>query len=94
MVAETTKRRRWWAPIGAGALLCLGCCVVPLLIAAGVVGSGTLLVSLSWLQPLGFALIGMGVAGLLWSRLRSRRTGCGRTGDARSGCGCTTTTAA
>ncbi|TQM32927.1 hypothetical protein [Nocardia bhagyanarayanae] len=94
MAAET----RWWAPIGAGALLCLGCCVAPLLIVAGVLGSGTLLVGLSWLQPLGFALIGIGVAGLLWSRLRAGRTGCpigdGTNSCASSGCGCTTTTVA
>ena len=61
MIAEDTARR-WLASIGAGALLCVGCCLAPLLIAAGVLGSGTLLVDMSWLEPVGFALIGVGVA--------------------------------
>ncbi|MGV9666223.1 hypothetical protein [Nocardia niigatensis] len=93
MAAETTNRR-WWATLGAGALLCLGCCLAPLLIAAGILGSGTLLVSLSWLEPLGFALIGLGAAGLVWSRIRKRRNGCGRSDAgasgscASTGCGC------
>lgn len=101
MAAETnTKARRWWAPIGAGAVLCIGCCLAPILIAAGLLGGGTVLVSLSWLEPLGFALIGIGVAGLIWSRTRARRGGCGSvaTGDsaagsscANSGCGCAST---
>lgn len=94
MPAETTRARRWWAPIGAGALLFVACCVAPLLIVAGVVGGGALLVGLSWLPPLGFALIGIGVAGLLWSRLRADRAGCcGAASCASSGCGCTTTAA-
>ncbi|MEV4208184.1 hypothetical protein OG308_16325 [Nocardia salmonicida] len=101
MAAETnSKIRRWWAPIGAGALLCLGCCLAPLLIAAGILGGGTVLVSLSWLEPLGFALIGIDVAGLIWSRTRARRSGCGAAAAngtsepsscAKSGCGCATT---
>ncbi|MFE9787627.1 hypothetical protein ACFYO7_19815 [Nocardia salmonicida] len=99
MAAETSNRR-WWASIGAGALLCVGCCLAPLLIAAGILGGGTLLVSLSWLEPLGFALIGLGAAGLAWSRIRERRGGCG-TGSADgaggscagTGCGCDTAAA-
>ncbi|MEU4710816.1 hypothetical protein AB0G00_30750 [Nocardia salmonicida] len=103
MAAEpNTKTRRWWAPIGAGALLCIGCCLAPMLIAAGVLGGGTVLVSFSWLEPLGFALIGVGVVGLMWSRARTRRNGC-RTANTRaetgsscasSGCGCSTTVTA
>lgn len=101
MVAEVnTKTRRWWAPIGAGALLCIGCCLAPILIAAGILGGGTVLVTLSWLEPLGFALIGIGVVGLIWSRTRARRSGCGAadaddstagSACAGSGCGCATT---
>jgi uncharacterized RDD family membrane protein YckC len=100
VAAEPAKGRRWWAPIGAGALLCLGCCLVPLLIAAGVLGTGSLLAGLSRLEPLGFALIGIGAAGLIWSRARARRTGCGHNGRddtagscASTGCGCASTTA-
>lgn len=101
MAAETnTEARRWWASIGTGALLCIGCCSASILIAAGIFGGGTVLVSLSWLEPLGFALIGIGVAGLIWSRIRARRSGCGaaEVGDgtagspcASSGCGCAST---
>jgi uncharacterized RDD family membrane protein YckC len=93
-----TKTRRWWAPIGAGAILCVGCCLAPILIAAGILGSGTVLVSVSWLEPVGFALIGIGVLGLFWSRARSRSSGCGTAGTddeagascAGSGCECST----
>ncbi|PKV76650.1 hypothetical protein [Nocardia fluminea] len=103
MAAESnTKSRRWWAPIGAGALLCIGCCLAPVLIAAGILGGGTVLVSVSWLEPLGFTLIGLGVVGLIWSRARTRRNGCGTGGAgeaagsvcASSGCGCSATLAA
>ncbi len=61
-MAAKPANRRWWTTLSAGALLCLGCCVAPLLVAAGILGSGTLLVSLSWLEPLGFALAGLGTA--------------------------------
>ncbi|MEU2034481.1 hypothetical protein [Nocardia amamiensis] len=94
MAAEDTRTRRWWAPIGLGALLCVGCCSVPLLIAAGVLGGGITLVSLSWLEPLGIALVAAGMVGLLWTRARARRTGCTATGTssgcAGSECRCTT----
>ncbi|WP_280504966.1 hypothetical protein [Nocardia farcinica] len=92
MAAENTARR-WWGSIGAGVLLCVGCCLAPLLIAAGVLGGGTLLVGLSWLEPVGFALIGVGVAGLIWSQRRVRRRKCGSGSSSGScggsGCGCT-----
>lgn len=94
MAAEQKPPRRWWAPIGAGAVLCLACCLAPLPIAAGALGGGTLLVSLSRLEPLGISLLVLGAAGLMWSRLRARRTGCTGADDhtsstcANSGCGC------
>lgn len=99
MAAErTTGSRRWWAPIGLGALICVGCCLAPILIAAGVLGGGITLLSLSWLEPLGFILLAAGVAGLIWSRSRARGTGCasGAASTAActgSGCGCATITA-
>ncbi|WP_181720232.1 hypothetical protein [Nocardia gipuzkoensis] len=31
----TTTSPRWWAPIGLGAAICLGCCLAPLLTAVG-----------------------------------------------------------
>lgn len=97
MIAESTTGRRWWAPIGAGAVLCLACCLAPALVAAGALGGGTLLVSLSWLEPLGVGLLVLGIAGLIWSRARARRSGCAdadRTGSscADSGCECAAAT--
>ncbi|MET9284596.1 hypothetical protein [Nocardia beijingensis] len=94
-MAPETETRRWWVSVGAGLVLCVGCCLAPLLIAAGIAGSGMLLVSLSWLEPLGFALIVLGVAGLGWSRLRARCGGSTSTDMADSscastGCGCAT----
>ncbi|WP_410875450.1 hypothetical protein [Nocardia sp. A7] len=99
MTAETTEARRWWAPIGLGTLICVGCCLAPLLAAAGLASGGVALLSLSWLEPLGIALVIGGVAGLFWARARGRRSGCGATGCAgteeteTTGCGCTTVTA-
>ncbi|MGN2642104.1 MULTISPECIES: hypothetical protein [Nocardia] len=89
--------RRWWAPIGLGAAVCVACCLAPILIAAGVIGGGALLVGLSWLEPLGFILLGVGVAGLIWSRTRRRGDTCGAGSDAEvgcesAGCGCATAT--
>ncbi|MGY1898673.1 hypothetical protein [Nocardia gipuzkoensis] len=96
MAAEPAGSRRWWAPIGLGAAICLGCCLAPILIAAGVLGGGITLLSRSWLEPLGFALLAAGLAGLLWSRTHAPRTGCTRRTDSTttctgSSCGCATT---
>lgn len=73
--------------IGLGALLCLGCCLAPVLIAAGVFGGGITLVSLSWPAQLGLALSAAGVIGLSWSRTRTRRTETS-TACTASGCDC------
>ncbi|MFX0574456.1 hypothetical protein [Nocardia nepalensis] len=58
------------------------------MIAAGALGGGAVLVSLSWLEPVGFALIGIGVVGLIRSRTRASRTGCAgsETGGVRFCC--------
>ncbi len=53
-----------------------------------------LLISLSWLDALGFVLIGIGVVGLIWSQRRSRHSRCAVASDtdsswAGTGCGCT-----
>ncbi|MGN2642228.1 hypothetical protein ACTD5D_39895 [Nocardia takedensis] len=103
MAADNTGTGRgWWAPIGLGAALCLACCAAPILVAAGTIGGGALLVGLSWLEPLGFVLLAAGVTGLIWSRTR-RADACGSadrdTDDAAAGCGaigcgCATTASA
>ena len=95
--AETS--RRWWAPIGLGAALCVGCCLAPPLVAAGILGSGTLLVKLSWLEPLGFVLLALGVAGAGAGPDQTGHTTCaaensGVGGCAGTGCGCTSTAGA
>lgn len=98
MRSDPTASRRWWAPIGLGALICAGCCLAPVLIAAGIFGGGVTLLGLSSPEPLGFALLADGAAGLIWSRTRARRTGCTSTDSATtctgSGCGCSATAAA
>lgn len=87
-MASDTKGRRWWASIGVGAAICVGCCLAPLLAAVGLAGGGLALLSVSWLEPLGFALIGIGAAGLVWSRVRSSRRGCGSSGNDSTSGGC------
>lgn len=95
MAAESTKSRRWWAPIGLGAAICVACCLAPLLAAAGLAAGGVALLSVSWLEPLGIVLVVGGVVGMLWARSLSRRTGCssqagcGSAGDSNTTCGCT-----
>ena len=97
--AEKRLRTRWWATIGVGALACVACCVlVPTLAVAGFIGSGLLLVGAEWLEPLGFALVAMGVVALLVAQVRSYRRrhavdgGC--SGHEDSACGCIHTAAA
>jgi hypothetical protein len=87
VTTENPSTRRWWAPTGLGALLCLGCCLAPVLIAAGVFGGGITLVSLSRPAQLGLALSAAGVIRLSWSRTRTRRTETS-TGCTASGCDC------
>lgn len=93
MNAADKRSRRWWATVGVGAVACSACCVLaPMLIAVGFVGGGSLLASLHWLEPVGFALIAVGVLGVVATRVRARRQrrrgsgACSATGD--SSCGC------
>ncbi|BDT91533.1 hypothetical protein IFM12275_15090 [Nocardia sputorum] len=76
-------------------MVCLGCCLAPVLLAAGVLGGGITSVSLSWLQPLGFVLLAIGAAGLIWSGSRGKKC-TGGTDPASacvgSGCGCAAAT--
>ena len=77
------SRARWWATIGIGAIACAGCCAIaPMLVAVGLVGGGALLAGAHWLEPLGFALIAIGVVGLVVTQTRKQR----RRGNGRS-CG-------
>lgn len=98
-MAAENRARRWWASLGTGAAICLACCLAPLLAALGIAGGGVALLSLSWLEPLGFALVIAGISGLIGTRRRSRARGCGADcGSATSaddpaqatvtGCGC------
>ena len=49
-----------------------GCCLAPILISAGVLEGGVVLVGVSWAEPIGFALIGFGVVGLIAVRAGRR----------------------
>lgn len=86
-MASDTRGRRWWASIGVGAAICIGCCLAPLLAAIGLAGGGLALLSISWLEPLGFALIVLGVGGVLWSRVRAARCARSSSGTSAGGCG-------
>lgn len=90
MASDTRRRRGWWASIRAGAVICIGCCLAPLLAAIGLAGGGLALLSVSWLEPLGFVLIGIGAVGLVWSRVRAahRRAAASPGGCGRGSCGC------
>lgn len=96
MAAETRARKRWWATIGAGGLACVGCCaLIPALAATGIAGSGVLLVGARWFEPVGFALIIIGIVGLVlpWIQtLRRRRAhaGCSSNTSSAESCGCNT----
>ncbi len=72
--ANNRTRKRCWTSIGVGALACVSwCLVVPLRAAAGIAGSGMLLVGARWLEPLGFALIAIGIVGVVVSQIRAYR---------------------
>lgn len=87
-MASDSTGRRWRASIGAGAVICIGCCLAPLLAAIGLAGGGLALLSVSWLEPVGFELVGIGAVGLVWSRMHASRRGCTSPGDdAGSDCG-------
>jgi hypothetical protein len=74
LMAQTSFAvRRWLALVGIGAVACTACCVfVPILITAGVAGSGLLIVGAEWLEPTGYGLIAVGVVGLVTSIVRNR----------------------
>ncbi|GAA2996949.1 hypothetical protein GCM10017559_16850 [Streptosporangium longisporum] len=86
-------RRRRLLPAGLtglAAVACAACCVLPVLLAAGVIG-GTGAVALTGVMPT-VALISGGVAVLAWGPvwfLRSRRHATGCAGG--TGCGCRST---
>lgn len=92
--AETHARKRWWATIAAGALACAGCFVfIPALAATGIAGSGALLVGASWFEPVGFALIVIGIVGLVLSWIQTRRrrrthVACSSSTEREESCGC------
>lgn len=94
MSADAAVTRRWWTTAGIGAIICLGCCLAPLLVAVGIAGGGVALVTLSWLEPLGYALLVLGIGGIVVTRIRARRNNCGSSGCASAtagACGCATT---
>ncbi|MCP9276329.1 hypothetical protein [Mycolicibacterium arenosum] len=91
--AKRVSGKRWWASIGVGAAACVACCtVVPMFIAGGLVGSGVLLAGAKWFEPVGFALIAIGIVGLAVTWIRNRRRGsAGWPDECGTGCGCAPT---
>lgn len=85
-------RKRWWAAIGLGAFACASCCLVaPLLAAIGLAGTGALLTAAHWLQPVGYALIAVGLGGLVVTQGRSyrrRSAGIGCSDSEAAECSC------
>lgn len=71
----------------------MGCCVlIPGLAAAGIAGSGLQLVGAQWFEPVGFALIVIGIVAVVLSLIQNQRrrranAGCAAGGEAGCGCG-------
>ena len=78
---------RWALPaIGLAAVACVGCCALPLLAAAGIVGGGLAVLHDSCLAPLAILLLVVGVAtSALWIRRVRTNDRCGDGAD----CACT-----
>ncbi|WP_103538439.1 MULTISPECIES: hypothetical protein [unclassified Streptomyces] len=85
--ADPTPRRTSKALASLAGLACVACCLLPVLIAAGVVGAGASAV-VGWLPASALALAAL--AGATWwlSRRRGASCGCGRAASGQGGCGC------
>ena len=84
--ADPRPRRTPTALAGLAGLACAACCLLPVLIAAGLVGAGAS-VLVSWLPALAFALAAL-AAGVWWvGRRRALSCTCPSPG-AQDGCGC------
>lgn len=77
---------------GLAALACVACCALPVLIAAGVVGTGAG-VLVGWLPAVAIALAVVAV-GVWWLGRRRQSCTCGGQRSGSSGCSCQTSTAA
>lgn len=71
---------------GLAALACVACCALPVLIAAGVVGTGAGAV-VGWLPALAIALAVL-AGGTWWLGQRRRACSCAPKTSGEDGCGC------
>jgi mercuric ion transport protein len=71
---------------GMAGLACVACCLLPVLIAAGVVGTGASVV-VGWLPALAIALAAA-AAGVWWFGKRRPSCSCRASVAGDSGCGC------
>ena len=72
---------------------CLACCVLPVLITAGLLGGAVVAAGIvSWLPAVAAALVVSTVVAWGWTRSRTRRRGC-PPADADRGCSCKTASA-
>lgn len=81
-VSDRTRRRRPTALAGLGAIACVACCALPLLLAAGALSGAGWAITGRWLPALAVLLIAS-VAVLWWFFRRHHRQGCA------GGAGCT-----
>ena len=82
---ERNAKRWGLSAIGLAALVCVGCCALPLLAAGSVVGGGLAVLHDSCLAPLAILLLVVGVAAAaVWIRRIRTKDKCGDGAD----CGC------
>jgi mercuric ion transport protein len=83
---QSARARGPKALFGLAGIACLACCLLPFLIAAGLIG-GSATVLVGWLPGIAVALAAL-AAGLWWLQRRKDRP-CSCRPSASSGCGCT-----
>ena len=83
-VSDRTRRRLPTALAGLGAVACVACCALPLLLAAGALSGAGWVITGRWLPAVAGLLIAS--AAVLWWTFRRRRHQQGCSGGA--GCSC------
>ncbi|MEU9010695.1 hypothetical protein AB0D12_13080 [Streptomyces sp. NPDC048479] len=84
--ADPRPKRTPKALAGLAGLACVACCLLPVLIAAGVVGAGASAL-VGWLPALALALASL-AAGAWWFSQRRRPCSCAPSAAREEGCGC------
>ena len=82
--------RKAKAAAALGAVTCVACCAAPVLLAAGLIGSGLAAAAAAWLPWLSAALITGSLAAFVVHGRRPRAAGCAVAHD-DGACGCSVT---